>query len=284
MTTISAADATEIYFEDIGKGQPIVFIHGWPLSGAMWEYQVVPLVQAGFRRISYDRRGFGRSGKSSTAYDYATLGADLAALIEHLDLSDVTLVGFSMGGGEVVEYLAKHNAKQRVARAMLVSSITPFMLQTTDNPDGVEAQVFDDMLDGLRDDRPAFLTNFTEKFFNVGMLSSPVSMPMLASSCEVAMTAAPIATLACVISFSSTDFRTQCAAITVPVLIVHGDSDQTVPIEISGARAAELIPNAELVIYEGAPHGLFYTHREDLAEDIAAFASEGRIALTEAAQ
>lgn len=284
MSTVLAADGIEIYYEDIGTGQPIVLIHGWPLSGAMWEYQVVPLVKAGFRCISYDRRGFGRSGKSSTSYDYATLGLDLAALIDTLELRDVTLVGFSMGGGEVVEYLTKHNVKQRVSRAILVSAITPFMLQTIDNPDGVDPQVFEDMRNGLRDDRPGFLTGFTEKFFGVGMLTSPVSMPMLAANCEVAMTASPLATLACVTSFSSTDFRAQCAEINVPVLIIHGDGDQTVPIDVSGARAADLIPNAELEIYEGAPHGLFYTHRHELSQDIAAFASEGRVALLDAAE
>ena len=283
MSIVKAKDGAEIYVEDVGKGQPLVFIHGWPLSGAMWEYQVVPLVEAGFRCVSYDRRGFGRSCKNSTAYDYATLGADLAAVISARDLRDVTLVGFSMGGGEVVEYLTKHNGERRVARAILVSSVTPFMLKTSDNPDGVDGSVFDDMIAGLRADRPGFLTDFTEKFFGVGLISSPVSMPMLAASCEVAMTASPYATIQCVRSFSATDFREQCKKIDVPVLVIHGDADATVPIDPTGACAANIIPNAELKIYSGAPHGLFYTEKTQLTRDIAAFASEGRVALSDAA-
>lgn len=279
MAFVSAPDGTEIYYEDVGRGQPLVFIHGWPMSGAMWEYQIVPLVAAGFRCISYDRRGFGRSGKSGTAYDYATLGSDLAALIAHLQLNDVTLVGFSMGGGEVMEVLTKHNADGRVARAVLAASIVPFMLRTEDNPEGVAAQVFKDMQASLQADRPAFLTTFMETFYGVGLLSSPVSMPMLAAACEVAMTASPIATLACVTSFSSTDYRAACRQIDKPVLVLHGDSDKIVPIEIAGKRAAELIPQAELEIYDGGAHAIFYSHRQRMAQDIAAFASEGRIVI-----
>ena len=276
MSTISAADSTEIYYEDIGKGQPIVFIHGWPLSGAMWEYQVVPLVKAGFRCISYDRRGFGRSGKSSTSYDYATLGSDLATLIDKLELRDITLVGFSMGGGEVIEYLSRHNSEGRVTKAALVSSIVPYLLKTDDNPDGVEAKAFTDMQDGLRKDRPGFLTDFTEKFFGVGMLSSPVSMPMIAACCEVAMTASPIATIECVKTFSHTDFRAKAKMIRVPTLVIHGDADQTVPIKPTGRSAAELMPSAELKVYSGAPHGLFFTNKDELNQDLVAFVSEGR--------
>lgn len=283
MPMLKVKNGPEIYYEDVGQGPAIVFIHGWPLSGAMWEYQVVPLVEAGFRCISYDRRGFGRSCKNPSDYSYSALGGDLAAVLETLDVTDATLVGFSMGGGEVVEYLTRHNKTRRVVRAMLVSSIVPFMLKTPDNPDGVDAGVFDEMIAGLRTDRPGFLTDFAEKFFGVGMISSPVSMPMLAASCEVAMTASPIATLACVRTFSGTDFRAQCKTIDVPVLVIHGDSDATVPIDPTGACAAAIIPQAELKIYSGAPHGLFYTHRFDLNRDIAAFVSEGRVALSDAA-
>ncbi len=279
MSFVKAADGTNLYFEDLGTGKPIVFIHGWPLSGSMWEYQVEPLSRSGFRCIAYDRRGFGRSDKPFSGYDYATLGADLAAVIDHLGLSDVTLAGFSMGGGEVVEYLSRHNAKGRVTRAALISSIVPYLLLTDDNPDGVDANVFADMQTALRADRPAFLTTFTEKFFGVGMITSPVSMPMIAASCESAMLASPVATLACLKSFSATDFREKARAITVPTLVIHGDADQTVPIAPTGQAAAELIPNAELKIYAGAPHGLFYTNRDELNADLAAFASEGRVML-----
>lgn len=277
MAFLDTKDGTKIYFEDTGEGKPLVLIHGWPLSGAMWEYQVEPLARAGFRTIAYDRRGFGRSDKPFKGYDYATLARDLASLIEHLQLTGVTLVGFSMGGGEVAEYLARHNTSGRVTKAVLVSSIVPFLLQTADNPDGVDASVFQDMQDGLRKDRPAFLTDFTEKFFNVGLLTSPVSMPMLAASCEVAMTASPIATIDCVHAFSHTDLRAAARSIKVPTLVIHGDADQTVPIKVSGQAAAKIIPGAQLKVYSGAPHGLFFTHKDELTRDLAAFAAEGRV-------
>lgn len=282
MSYLETSDGTDLYFEDHGGGQPIVFIHGWPLSGAMWEYQVVPLTRAGFRCVTYDRRGFGRSGKSDGPYDYAALGLDLAELIDALDLKDVTLVGFSMGGGEVVEYLARHN-EGRVTRAMLISSVVPGLVQTLDNPEGVPMAALDEIREGLENDRPAFLTDFAKTFFGAGMLSSPVSDPMLAATCEAAMAASPIATLRSVRTFSETDFRADARAITVPVRIIHGDADETVPIAPTGKRAAALIPNADLKIYSGAPHGLFYTHRHDLNRDIAAFASGGRIVLLESA-
>lgn len=281
MAYIETNDGTGLYFEDYGNGQPIVFIHGWPLSGAMWEYQIVPLTRAGFRCITYDRRGFGRSDKPDGAYDFATLGADLAELIEELDLTDVTLAGFSMGGGEVIEYLARHNSQGRVTRAMLISSIVPGLLQTLQNPEGVPIDVLDDMRAGLEEDRPAFLTEFAKTFFGFGLLSQPISDAMLAATCEVAMHASPIATLRAIRTFSETDFTAQLASINVPVRIIHGDADQTVPIAPTGKRAAELLPQGDLKIYEGAPHGLFYTHRHDLNRDIAAFASDGRIVLLE---
>ena len=277
MAFMEAKDGTKIYFEDTGEGKPLVLIHGWPLSGAMWEYQVEPLARSGLRCISYDRRGFGRSDKPFKGYDYATLARDLASLLDHLQLSDVTLVGFSMGGGEVAEYLARHNSSGRVTRAVLVSSIVPYLLKSHDNPDGVDASVFQEMQDGLRADRPAFLTEFTEKFFNVGIVSSPVSMPMLAACCEVAMTASPIATIDCVHAFSHTDLRAAARSIKVPTLIIHGDADQTVPIKVSAQAAARLIPGAQLKVYSGAPHGLFFTHKDDLNRDLAAFAAEGRV-------
>lgn len=286
MAMIETQDGTRLYVDDWGQGKPIVFIHGWPLSGAMWEYQMVPLARAGFRCVAYDRRGFGHSDKPYKGYDYTTLGRDLSDVLEALDLDDVTLVGFSMGGGEVVNFLTRSgnaSARRRVSRAVLVSSIVPYMLKSDSNPNGVAASVFETMKAGLEKDRPAFLTDFAETFFGVGTLSSPVSMPMLAASCEVAMTASPKATLDCVTAFSSTDFRAACPTIDVPVLVIHGDADATVPITPTGAAAAELIPHAELKIYPGAPHGLFYTHRADLNRDIAAFASEGRIAIDQAA-
>lgn len=283
MSYLETNDATGIYFEDYGAGQTLVFIHGWPLSGAMWDYQIVPLARAGFRCLTYDRRGFGRSDKPDGSYDYATLAGDLAELLSELDLTDVTLIGFSMGGGEVIEYLARHNSEGRVTRAMLVSSIVPGMLQTLENPEGVAMSVFDEMREGIENDRPAFLTEFAKTFYGVGLLSQPVSDAMLAATCDVGMTASPIATLQCIRTFSETSFTADLPKITVPVRVIHGDADATVPIATTGQRAAELLPNADLKVYEGAPHGLFYTHRHDLNRDIAAFASGGRILLMERA-
>lgn len=283
MSYLETRDETGLYFEDYGSGHPIVFVHGWPLSGAMWEYQIVPLTRAGFRCIIYDRRGFGRSDKPDGSYDYTTLGGDLAELIDELDLTDVTLVGFSMGGGEVIEYLARHNGQGRVTRAMLISSIVPGLLQTLENPEGVPMDALDDMREGLENDRPAFLTDFAKTFFGAGTFSQPVSDAMLSATCQCAMEASPIPTLRCIRTFSETSFVSELPEIQVPVRVIHGDVDQTVPIAATGKRAAEMIPNADLKIYEGAPHGLFYTHRTDLNRDIAAFASGGRIILLESA-
>lgn len=283
MSFLETVDGTGLYFEDYGSGQPVVFVHGWPLSGAMWDYQIVPLTRCGFRCVTYDRRGFGRSDKPDGAYDYATLGQDLAELIDELDLRDVTLVGFSMGGGEVIEYLARHNADGRVTRAMLVSSVVPGLLQTLDNPEGVPLEALDEIRDGLEKDRPAFLTDFAKTFFGFGLLSQPISDAMLSATCEAAMDASIIATLRSTRTFSESDFRADLPRITVPVRVIHGDADATVPIAATGKRAAQLIPSADLKIYEGAPHGLFYTHRHDLNRDIAAFASDGRIVLLDRA-
>ncbi|MFZ4783679.1 MAG: alpha/beta fold hydrolase [Armatimonadaceae bacterium] len=280
MSFIEQEDGYDLYFEDTGgDGPPVIFIHGWPLSGAMWEYQIVPLSKAGLRCITYDRRGFGQSDKPPTGYDYQTLGDDLADLIEQLDLSNVTLVGFSMGGGEVAEYLTQHNADGRVTKAILVSSIVPYLLRAPDNPDGVEASAFTQMQDSLKLDRPDFLAGFTKTFFGVGMLSSPVSDNMLAANCQVAMQASPIATLDCVHSFSHTDFRAAAPNFNVETLIIHGDADKTVPIKPTSIAAAALIPGAILKVYPGAPHGLHYTHRHQLNADIAEFVTGSQLSL-----
>lgn len=260
-------DGTSIFYEDTGTGKPLVLIHGWPLSSAMWEYQLNVLPERGIRCIAYDRRGFGRSDHPAHGYDYDTLASDLNDVLEHLDLQEVTLAGFSMGGGEVVRYMRSFAGK-RVSRIALISAVTPFMVKTADNPDGVDKSVFDDMLAGLLKDRPAFLTDFTKSFFGVGWVTSPVSDPMLAASCEVAMQASSRATLACVKAFAGTDFRADLAAINVPTLVIHGDADKTVPIEASGRRTAEMIKTAQLAVYSGAAHGLFYTERDRLNDDL----------------
>lgn len=277
---VETRDGTLLYYTDWGNGPPIVMIHGWPLSSAMWEYQATALAQQGQRVIAYDRRGFGRSAQPWDGYDYDTFADDLAAVIDHLDLRDVTLVGFSMGGGEVARYLTRHGA-DRIARAVLVSAVTPFLLATTDNPDGVEPSVFEDMLESLREDRPAFLSSFGNKFFGTSMLDFSVSSEMMDWAKMLALQASPAATLACVRAFAETDFRPDMASFTVPTLIIHGDSDETVPLASSGRIAARMIPGAQLVVYAGGPHALFVTQKDRLNDDLLAFVgARGRLLVT----
>ncbi|GJE17520.1 alpha/beta fold hydrolase [Methylobacterium marchantiae] len=270
MAFITAPDGTELYYKDWGSGRPVVFLHGWPLDADMWEYQMVPVAEAGFRAVAYDRRGFGRSGQPWSGYDYDTFADDLHAVLESLDLRDATLVGFSMGGGEVVRYLTRHGTA-RVSQAVLVSAVTPMMLKTPDHPDGVDASVFDDMIDGLRMDRPAFLADFNRGFFGAGMFTSPASTDLMDWAGQIAMLASPKATIACVRAFSETDFRPDMANVTIPCLIIHGDADQTVPIDVTARVTASAVPSAEFVIYDGAPHAIPMTHHERLTTDLVDF-------------
>ena len=228
------------------------------------------LVENGFRVVAYDRRGFGRSGKPWFGYDYDTLAADLGAIVEKLDLHDAALVGFSMGGGEVARYAANHGAG-RVSSVALVSAVTPFLLQTQDNPDGVPQSVFDDFIAQLQADRPHFLNAFGKKFFGVGLVTSPVSAEILQWASMLALQASPAATIQCVRSFSSTDFRQDLTKLSMKTLIVHGDGDETVPIQVSGAAAAKLIPHAKFLTYPGAPHALVVTEKDRFNQDLLAF-------------
>jgi pimeloyl-ACP methyl ester carboxylesterase len=260
----------ELFFQDIGHGQPVVLIHGWPVSHAMWEHQMLELPAHGLRVIAYDRRGFGNSSKPWEGYDYDTFADDLKALLDQLDLQDVVLVGFSMGGGEVARYMSRHGGA-RVKKVAFISAVTPFMRKTADNPDGVDDSVFQQMIDGLKKDRPDFLTTFGKHFFNVGMLRHPVSDATLEWTRSLALPASPKATIDCVRAFSGTDFREDLKSIGVPVLIVHGDADQTVPIKASGALTAKALPGAQYKVYDGAPHGLYITHKDDLNRDLVSF-------------
>jgi non-heme chloroperoxidase len=260
----------DLYFEEVGSGRPVVFIHGWPLSSAMWEYQLGPVADAGFRAIAYDRRGFGRSDHPATGYEYDTLSDDLHALLEELDLRDVTLVGFSMGGGEVARYLSRHGS-ERIASVVFASAVTPYLRKADDNPDGVHGSVFEGMKEKLRDERPAFLDAFGKEFFGVGLLSHPVSTATLDSALTVAMQASKKGTLDCVDAFSATDFRKDVDSVRVPTLIVHGASDKVVPAEASGQRLAKAMPSATYKEYDGAPHALVITHKEDFNRDLIAF-------------
>ena len=259
-----------IYYEDYGKGQPVVLIHGWPVDHKMWEYQVNELPKHGMRVIAYDRRGFGMSDKPWSGYDYTTLAGDLKAVLDELDLHDVVLVGFSMGGGEVARYCSLYNS-ERVAKIALVSSVTPYLLKTDTNPDGVEQEMFDQMATQLQNDRPAFLANFGKQFFGVEWMSHPVSNQILDWIQSLALCGSPKATLECLHAFSQTDFRDDVASINVPALIIHGDGDKTVPIDTSGRQSAVLIKNSTFKIYDGAPHGLFITEKENLNTDLINF-------------
>ncbi len=274
-TDKTTGEEIQISYKDYGSGKPVVLIHGWPLSKHMWEYQLEPMVEAGLRVIKYDRRGFGHSSKPWSGYDYDSLTDDLAALLEQLDLTDVTLVGFSMGGGEAVRYLSRYGSS-RVSQLVLVSAVTPYMLKADDNPDGVDGDVFAKMIEGLNKDRIGFLDDFGKQFFGINLLNHPVSAPLLEYYRDIAADASPRASKLCVASFAYTDFRADVQGINVPTLIIHGDNDKTVPKEASADRVAKMIPSAQYLVYEGAPHGLFYTHKDALSRDLIAFAQTGK--------
>jgi non-heme chloroperoxidase len=264
----------ELFYQDLGKGRPVVLVHGWPLSHAMWEYQMLELPNHGMRLIAYDRRGFGQSSKPWDGYDYDTFSDDLKGLLDGLDLQDVVLVGFSMGGGEVARYMARHGGA-RVSKVVFIDAVAPFMLKTDDNPEGVDSSVFEQMIAGLRKDRPDFLEGFGKLFFNVGMLSHPVSQATLDWAQSLALPASPKGTIDCVRAFSQTDFRNDLKQISVPALVIHGDNDQVVPISIGGARTATMLPSAQYKVYKGAPHGLVVTHKEELNRDLITFIRVG---------
>ena len=266
----NGAEPIQIYYDDLGKGKPVVFIHGWPLSGSMWEYQVTQLTQQGLRCITYDRRGFGKSDRPIGPYDYDTLAGDLKSLLDELELEEVTLVGFSMGGGEIAKYFSLHGGA-RVSKAVLISAVVPYMLQTDTNPNGVPQEMFDKMAKGMMEDRPTFMEGFNKDFFGVSLTNHPVTEAFLTNSLVKVMDASPIATLECAKAFSSTDFRNDVGKINVPTLIIHGDADKTVPIEPTGEVSAKVIAGAKYIVYEGAPHGLWFTHKDKLNEDLLEF-------------
>ncbi len=267
----SAGNPVKIHYTDYGIGKPIILIHGWPLSGDMWEYQLNNLVNSGHRVITYDRRGFGKSTRPWDGYDYDTLTDDLKALIDKLQLKDITLVGFSMGGGEVVRYFSRFGGRN-ISRAVLISAVTPFMLKTDTNPEGVPAEIFDEMSKRMREDRIAFLDEFGKTFFGVNLINRPLSTPLLEYYRMLCSFASPRATQECARAFATTDFRSEMQSVTVPTLIIHGDADKTVPIDATGRESARAIADNTFLIYEDAPHGLFYTHRDRLNIDLLQFA------------
>jgi len=249
----------ELHYEDYGAGKPVVLIHGWPLSGRAWEPQVPALVEAGFRVVVYDRRGFGKSSQPWGGYDYDTFASDLDALMRHLDLRDATLVGFSMGGGEVVRYLARYG-KARVAKAVLAGAVPPYLYKAKDNPEGgLDDAGIAGFEAAVKNDRAAFLEDFTKMFFSAnGVLK--VSEALRRYAARIGSLASPKGTLDCIAAFGRTDFRADLKKIDVPTLVIHGDADAIVPFEVSGKRSAAAIPGAKLVVIKDGPHGLNASH------------------------
>ena len=270
MNYVITKDNTKLYVKDWGSGQPVILMHGWPLSSDSWDDQAMAIANAGYRAIAYDRRGFGRSSQPWSGYDYDTLSDDLASVIEQTGARDAVIVGFSMGGGEVARYMSRHKGEW-LAKAALISSVVPFRLKTDDNPLGTEQEAFDKTALALNKDRAEFFTEFFHKFFGVGTLGHLISVELLENMRNVAMQASLKATLECLKSFSSTDFRGDLAHFKVPTLIIHGTEDKTVPIEASAREAAKGIAHSMLIEYEGAPHGLFATHKQRLTNDLLNF-------------
>jgi pimeloyl-ACP methyl ester carboxylesterase len=273
MPYLTAADGTALFFRDWGHGNPLVFVHGWGLNCDMWEYQLPALVDEGMRCVAYDRRGCGRSDQPGDGYDFDTLADDLAALIEHLDLRDVTLVSHSMGSAEVARYLTRHG-DERVARVALISPTLPYLQRDDSNPEGVDPAASDGIVEALRRDRPGFLTELAPAALGTHLPGVSVSDALVAWALSLFMSSSPKASIDTVGLHFETDLRGDMASFTMPTLIIHGDSDALVPIEVSGRRAAELIDGCELVVYEHASHWPFITHRERLNEQLRAFAGE----------
>lgn len=269
MYKITTADNTDLYVKDWGTGQPVILLAGWPLSSDSWDDQTMALAEAGHRVISYDRRWFGRSSQPWSGYDYDTLADDLAAVIKQLAIDDVILVGFSMGGGEVARYMSRHGGKS-VSKAVLISSVVPGMLKSPDNPFGIDISDFYKMSQEINADRAKFFTGFFNTFFGVGLIAQPVSNELIDWARNMAMQASLKATLACMHSFSTTDFNADLATFNVPTMVIHGSDDKIVPIEI-GFAAAKAIANSTFVGYENAPHGLFATDKDQLSRDLLYF-------------
>jgi non-heme chloroperoxidase len=265
--------AIEIHYEDHGSGKPIVLVHGYPLNGNSWERQERELLAAGYRVISYDRRGFGRSSQPTVGYDYDTFTADLNALLDHLALEKVVLAGFSMGTGEVTRYLGTHGS-DRVAKAVLLGVIPPFLLKTEDNPEGVDREVFEGIKAAVVKDRYAYFKDFFANFYNVDKLfPDRISEQALQASFNVAAGASPYATYACVDTWL-TDFRGDLPKIDVPTLVVHGTEDRILPFEATAARLPELIADVRLVTVEGGPHNIGWTHPDEVNAALLGFLAE----------
>ena len=259
-----------LYYEDHGSGQPVVLIHGYPLSSASWEKQIPVLLAAGYRVIAYDRRGFGKSSQPTTGYNYDTFAEDLHKLVTHLKLRDFALVGFSMGGGEVARYIGKYGSKD-VSKAVIIGGVPPYLLKTADNPEGVDASVFEGIQKAVAADRYAFFTEFFKNFYNTDAnLGKRISDQAIHASWNVAASASATASLACVPTWHE-DFRNDVAKIDVPTLVIHGDADRIVPISAAGHRTAKLINGAELVVIKDGPHNIGWTHADEVNSALTNF-------------
>ena len=260
----------DLYYEDHGSGQPVVLIHGYPLSGASWEKQVPVLLNAGYRVITYDRRGFGRSSQPTKGYNYDTFAEDLHKLITHLELNDFTLVGFSMGGGEIARYFGKYGSSG-ARKAVLIGAVPPFLLKTSDNPEGLDGSVFEGIQKAVAADRYAFFTEFFKNFYNTDLLlGTRVSEEVVRASWNLAAAASATASVACVPTWHE-DFRHDVGRIDVPTLVIHGDSDRIVPLEAAGQRSAKLITGARLVVVKGGPHCVTWTHADEVNAELLHF-------------
>jgi non-heme chloroperoxidase len=265
----------DLYYEDHGAGKPVVLIHGWPLNLSSWEKQVPALLDAGCRVVAYDRRGFGYSSKPSSGYTYEVMAEDLHKVITHLNLRDVTLVGFSMGGGEVARYLGKYGA-DRVSKAVFMAAVPPFLLKTPENPEGVDSTVFENIKQALMTDRPAFLTKFFQNFFNVDVYKDKkVSSEILWWSWYAGMMASPIACYDCVKTWG-TDFRDDLRRADIPVLVMQGDTDRIVPFASSGKRMQDFIKHSTLKVIQGGPHAINWTHAEEVNKELIDFINTGK--------
>jgi len=260
----------DLYYEDHGLGKPVVLIHGYPLSGASWEKQTAALLAAGHRVITYDRRGFGRSSQPTGGYNYDTFAEDLHKVVTQLELRDFTLVGFSMGGGEVARYIGKYDTKG-VSKAIFISSVPPFLLKTPDNPEGVDGSVFEGIQKAVAADRYAFFTEFFKNFYNTDLLlGKRVSEAAVQASWNVAAGASATASFACVPTWHE-DFRKDLTRVDVPALVIHGDADRIVPISAAGLRTAKLIKGSRLAVVKDGPHCITWTHAEEVNREILTF-------------
>lgn len=274
MTTVTVGQenstSIELYYEDHGSGRPVILIHGYPGNSGSWEKQTTALLAAGHRVITYDRRGFGKSSKPTSGYDFDTFAADLAALITKLDLNEVAIVGFSMAGGEVARYIGKYGST-RVRKAAIISGVTPYLLKAPDNPEGVDVSVFNGIEAAASADRYSFFTEFLKNYYNLDvLLGKAISEQAVQASWNAAIALSPAASVECIHTWY-TDFRKDLSKIDVPTLVMHGDEDRIVPIAISGARTAQMINGARYVVVKGGPHGMGWTHADQVSAELVNF-------------